>query len=199
MTELPRRPRLSPQLCFSSGALRDFLRFSRSAVDDTITENLNALVTPSHTGFDPSSTSQRTPASGSRPIDPKACKSFKTMVLFPAWQARTEMLNYCALVAASPDPNDPEAILRDVEEQKDRERIVDERLDPYSGRLFPRESRTQILASLIRQERGVEEIIRNRTWSVVQERCNYSCHNTWKEDMWTYGFDDSSTSNSSGR
>ncbi|EFY84311.1 hypothetical protein J3458_014546 [Metarhizium acridum] len=195
MTELPHRPSLSPQLCFSSGALRDFLRFSRSAVDDTITENLNALVTPSHAGFDPSSTSQRTPAPVSRPIGLEVCKSFKTTVLFPAWQARTEVLNYCALVAASPDPNDPEATLRDIEKQKDREGVVDERLDPYSSRIFLREPRTQILASFIRQERGVEEIIRNRTWSVVQERCNYSPQNTWQDAMRTCGFDNGSRSN----
>ncbi|KID99477.1 hypothetical protein MAJ_04639, partial [Metarhizium majus ARSEF 297] len=195
MTELPHRPSLSPQLCFSSGALRDFLRLSRSAVDDTITENLNALVTPSHAGFDPSSTSQRTPASGSRPIGSEACKSFKTAVLFPAWQARTEVLNYCALIAASPDPDDPEATLRDTEEQKNRERVVDERLDPYSSRFFLREPRTRILASLVRQERGVEEIIRNRTWSVVQERCNYSPHDAWQDAMRTCGFDDGSRSN----
>ncbi|OAA39131.1 hypothetical protein NOR_06391 [Metarhizium rileyi] len=190
MTELPPRPNLSPEFCFSTGALRDFLRFSRSAVDDTITENLNALVTPSHAVFDPSSTSHRTPTSNSRPICSEACRSFKTTVLFPAWQARTDVLSYCALVAVSPHPDDPEATLRDMQQQKDRERVVDERLDPYSGRFYPRETRAQALASLVRQEHVVEEIIRNRTWSVVQERCPYSPHGTWQEAMRTCGLDD---------
>lgn len=81
------------------------------------------------------------------------------------------MLDYCALVAASPDPDDPEATLREMENQKDRERIVDERLDPYSGRFSPREARTETLASLVRQERGIESIVRNRSWGLVQERC----------------------------
>lgn len=104
------------------------------------------------------------------------------------------MLNYCGLVAASPDTDDPEATLRDAEMQKDRERIVDERLDPYSGRFFPREARTQVLASIVRQERGVEGIVRNRTWSVVQERCN-SPNETWQRSMWNCGFEDGPSKN----
>lgn len=95
------------------------------------------------------------------------------------------MLNYCALVAASPDPDDPEKTLRDVEGQKDRERVVDERLDPYSGRFFPREARTERLASLVRQERGVESIVRHRTWQLMNERCGDSA-DTWEEavNLW---------------
>jgi hypothetical protein len=168
----------------------DFLRISRSAVDDTVTENLNALVKPSNAGFDPHSTSQRAPApaSGSRSVSTEACQSFKNGILFPAWQARTEVLEYCALIAVSPDPNDPEATLRDIETQKDRERVVDERLDPYSARFFPREARTQALANIVRQERDVERIVRNRTWSVVQERCNSPRHETWQEAMRRAGF-----------
>ena len=69
------------------------------------------------------------------------------------------------------DPNDPDLISREAETAKDRERVVDERLDPYSGRFFPREARTESLAGLIRNERGVESIIRARTWGLVMERC----------------------------
>jgi hypothetical protein len=81
------------------------------------------------------------------------------------------VLNYCASVATSPDPDDPESVLRQVENERDRERVVDERLDPYSARFFPREARTERLANLIRQERGVEKIIRARTWGLTAERC----------------------------
>ena len=49
---------------------------------------------------------------------------------------------------------------------------MNERLDPYSGRYFPREARTEALASLIRNERMVETIVRSRTWGLVGERCN---------------------------
>jgi hypothetical protein len=81
------------------------------------------------------------------------------------------VLNYCASVATSPDPEDPESVIREAESEKDRERIVDERLDPYSARFFPREARTERLAALVRQERGVESIVRARSWKVVGERC----------------------------
>lgn len=81
------------------------------------------------------------------------------------------MLNYCAGVATSPDPDDPDHMLRETEDARARERIVDERLDPYSARYFPRDTRTESLAGLVRNERMVETIIRSRTWNLVGERC----------------------------
>ncbi|KAI1370634.1 putative caffeine-induced death protein Cid2 [Hypoxylon crocopeplum] len=174
MTEPHVQPNLTPQFCFSTVALRDFLRISRGAIDDSITQNLNALVTPSQSGFDPTSTSVRISRTSSRPIDPRTCQTFKDKVLFPSWQARSDVLTYCAYVATSPDPDDPEVALRDTETEKNRERVVDERLDPYSGRYFPREPRTERLANLLRQERSVESIVRSRTWGLVRERCGDS-------------------------
>lgn len=81
------------------------------------------------------------------------------------------MLSYCALVATSPDPDDPEAAVRAAELERNRERVVNERLDPYSGRVTPSEPRTSRLVMLIRQEQGVENIVRTRTWGVVRDRC----------------------------
>lgn len=148
----------------------DFLRLSRATIDDSIIQNLNALVTPARDGFDPSSTAERqVQPARRRPIDSAACQAFKEKVLFQSWQTRSDVLNYCAGVAL--DPTDPDLILREAETAKDRERVVDERLDPYSGRFFPREARTESLANLIRNERGVEGIIRARTWGLVTERC----------------------------
>lgn len=48
---------------------------------------------------------------------------------------------------------------------------MDERLDPYSGRFFPKEARTEELAAVLRQEEGVERIVRGRSWGVVRGRC----------------------------
>ena len=93
-------------------------------------------------------------------------------MLFPSWQTRSDVLNYCAGVATSPDPNDPDHMLRETEDTRARERIVNERLDPYSGRYFPRDTRTEALASLIRNERMVEGIIRAKSWETVSERCD---------------------------
>nr|KMM64860.1 hypothetical protein CPAG_01212 [Coccidioides posadasii RMSCC 3488] len=184
------RPTLTPQFCFSQRALRDFLRISRSTIDDSITQNLNALVTPARKGFDPASTTARqTDFANKTQIDPENCEIFKNKVLFPSWQVRSDVLNYCAGVATSPDPEDPDLVLRQVESAKDRERLVDERLDPYSARFFPREARTESLAMLIRNERGVETIIRSRTWGMVTERCGNSFEgwedalNRWREQQ----------------
>lgn len=93
-------------------------------------------------------------------------------MLFPTWQARSDVLHYCAAVATSPDPDDPSAALREAEAERDRERVIDERLDPYSARFFPTEARTERLAALLRMEKGVENIVRARTWAVVRERCD---------------------------
>lgn len=61
--------------------------------------------------------------------------------------------------------------MREAEADKNRERVVNERLDPYSARFFPQEPRTMQLAMLIRQEQQVENIVRARTWGLVKERC----------------------------
>ena len=47
------------------------------------------------------------------------------------------------------NPDDPDAVLARAESEKEKERVVDERLDPYSGRFFPREARTEILAGVV--------------------------------------------------
>ncbi|KAL8863060.1 MAG: hypothetical protein Q9178_000433 [Gyalolechia marmorata] len=170
MSQPSNKPTRTPQFCFNETALRDFLRLSRGTIDDSIVQNLNALVTPAREGFDPSSTAERqVHPTRRRPIAAEACQGFKEKVLFQSWQTRSDVLNYCAGVAL--DPNDPDLVLREAESAKDRERVVDERLDPYSGRFFPREARTESLANLIRNERGIEGIIRARTWTLVTERC----------------------------
>lgn len=151
--------------------MADFLRLSRSSLDDSISQQLNALHRPAHAGFDPSSTSQLGPRRLDRTLESGSCAAFKDKILFPTWQARTDVLSYCAVVATSPDPDDPDTPLREAESEKDKQRIVDERLDPYSGRFFPKEARTEILQNIIRQERAVENIVRNRTWGIVQEKC----------------------------
>ena len=185
-------PSLTPQFCFNQTALRgmqnrelsqniavtkfirtDFLRLSRATIDDSISQNLNALLTPGQDPFDPTKVSSqpRNPPSGRRQIPASKCQTFANQVLFPSWQVRSDVLTYCASVATSPDPDDPDALLREVENSKARERVVDERLDPYSARWAPREARTEMLAGLVRNERGVESIVRSRSWEVVKERC----------------------------
>lgn len=173
-------PFVSTPLTF---AVLDFLRLSRSAIDDTISQNLNALETPARAGFDPASTSRLGPRPLSHQIDATSCRAFKDQVLFPSWQARSDLLSYCALVATSPDADDPEIALREAENEKNRERVVDERLDPYSARFFPREARTERLANVIRLEMGVENIVRSRTWDIVRQRCSDPSYDAWEEAL----------------
>jgi len=165
-------PPLTPSLCFNTRVLKEFLRLSRSSIDDSISQNLNALSTPSKPPFDPTATTTRYPASTTRHLPAQACRDFTEQILLPSWQSRSDVLNYCASVATSDDPDDPDSLVRLAESAADRERVVDERLDPYSGRFFPRESRTEVLAQVIRNERVVENIVRERSWRVVRERCS---------------------------
>ena len=149
---------------------KDFLRVSRGMVDDSIIQNLNALMVPGKKKWNPSSTAERQIRPTERGLtDPHACQMFKDDVLFQSWQTRSDVLNYCAGVAINPD--DPDLALKEAESAKERERVVDERLDPYSGRFLPREARTETLANIVRNERTVESIIRSRTWGLVGERC----------------------------
>ena len=151
----------------------DFLRLSRAAIDDSISQNLNALLTPAREPFDPTKVSSqpRNPPSSRRRVPISKCQTFADRVLFPSWQVRADVLTYCASVATSSDPDDPDVLLREVENARARERVVDERLDPYSARWSPREARTEMLAGLVRNERSVEKIVRARSWEVVKERC----------------------------
>ncbi len=151
-------------------------------MDDSITQALNALNTPARTGFDPQLTSWRQPGPVSHRLDSGPCRDFKSKVLFPAWQVRSDVLSYCAMVATSPDPDDPTVTVREMEMIKNRDKVVDERLDPYSGRFFPTEPRTEQLALIIRQERAVEDIIRTQSWKKVIERCGGQMYD-WKEAM----------------
>ena len=99
------------------------------------------------------------------------------------------MIAYCTAVATSPDPNDPDLIDREALNRRDAERIVNERLDPYSGRFFPPESRAELLTGVLRNENAVEQIIRKRSWGIVQERCDGVEEATWDEaaNKWREG------------
>ena len=167
-------PELTPSLCFNTSYLQDFLRISRAQLDDTISTNLNSLMTPSITRpFDPTSTvDPSTNRQGRQFIPRQTCTDFTEQTVFPIWSSRSQVLSYCSIVATSPDPDDPDRSRIEAENIAHSHRVVDERLDPYSGRFFPKEPRTEMLASVLRNENAVENIVRDRTWRIMKERCN---------------------------
>src|SRR5690606_9926751 len=130
----PTAPTLTPQFCFSTTTLKDFLRLSRS-LDDTLLPALNALHTPSRNLND----TVRYTSHHHVPIARADCADFVDKMLFPTWQARTTVLEYCKTVADGTDELDEDALRRKEEDERAAKRVVDERLDPYSGRYFPRE------------------------------------------------------------
>lgn len=74
-------------------------------------------------------------------------------------------------MAAAEDSSDPDRELIALEKQRDSEREINERVDPYSARFNPRESRAEKLARTVHMEEEIEDIVRHRTWEVVQNKC----------------------------
>jgi Caffeine-induced death protein 2 len=61
---------------------------------------------------------------------------------------------------------------------------VSERLDPYARRKKEVWEKHDELKRVIRQERGVEAVIRMRTWDVVVRRCQLEgIVGGWEEEM----------------
>lgn len=147
---------LSTAFCEDITALKDFLRLSRTLVDDTITQNLNNLVLPPR--FDPASTSRPQKRKIQTPIDSHSCNSLIDTV-FENWDARTSTIDYCfqAIKRA------PASIYNLSPEE-----IKARRLDPYSGR---QSEEIPILQRVCDQEQGTENIIRDRTWKIIRGRC----------------------------
>ncbi|KAL9086149.1 MAG: hypothetical protein Q9159_004329 [Coniocarpon cinnabarinum] len=172
-------PILTPQFCVNATALQDFLRLSRSTVDDSISTHLNAMLTPSRPSlFSSTPTQPEPPPRGNRRnISGETCARFKDEVLFPNWRSRDDVLSYCSNVAVSPDAavasTEQEASGAEHRDFWGNVQPTDERLDPYSARdySYNRESNTQQLRSVLANEQGVERIVRSRSWGILGERC----------------------------
>ena len=147
---------LNPSFCADITGLKDFLRLSRSLVDDTITQNLNNLVLPPR--FDPTSTARSEKKVVRTPIDKGSCSKL-VETIFENWDARSSTIDYC-LSTTHLSIADTHSLT--AEETRAR------RLDPYSGRQTTEEP---ILRHVCLQEQGTEQIIRDRTWRVVRGRC----------------------------
>jgi hypothetical protein len=136
-----------------------------------------------------------------RQIPGAACRTFRNQILLPSWQSRDDIFSYCNAIADSPEalpeasqllapapfgssisgapsgqmddasPSSPSA--RHSRNYWNQDQVVDERTDPYSARdySYTREGKAQVLKDVLRNEQGVERIVRSRTWSLLGERC----------------------------
>ena len=144
----------------------DFLRKSRQYSDDSIETQLNDLLSPRRLFSSPSPTV----------LEPPRCREFIRTRLFPAWQARDDVLAYCSNFAEKPLEESLASATPAVE--------VSERVDPYARRKKEVWEKHDELKRVIRQENGVEAVIRLRTWELVVRRCQLEgVVGSWEKEM----------------
>lgn len=137
---------LTPENCTSSSRIRAFLRLSRIATDDTIRQHLN------ETG-------------------PAKCSAYFRQKIVPQWTARAEAIAYCLRYAGH--------LRRETEEEKmSVGETYDLRVDPYAlhdahTRLDGKFSTCVAIENWVKNESGVESIIREQTVDVLNDKCFY--------------------------
>ena len=174
----PSSPALSSAICFNPVVLKgtsppfgapltvDFLRKSRRYSDDSIETHLNDLLPPRRLFSNPSPTG----------LEPPHCADFIRTQLFPTWQSRDDLLAYCSTLAEKPVEESSAPVAPVVE--------VSERVDPYARRKKEVWEKHDELKRVIRQENGVEAVIRMRTWEVVRRRCQLEgIVGSWDKEM----------------
>ena len=145
----------------------DFLRKSRQYSDDSIETHLNSLI-PTRKLF-----STPTPTV----LEPPHCADFIRTQLFPTWASRDDLLTYCSTLAEKRVEESSCPVIPTTPE-------VSERVDPYARRKKEVWEKHAELKRVIRQEKGVETVIRMRTWDVVVRRCQLEGIVTgWDEEL----------------
>jgi Caffeine-induced death protein 2 len=146
----------------------DFLRKSRRYSDDSIETHLNALLPPRKLFSNPTPTI----------LQPPHCADFIRTQLFPTWADRDALLTYCDTLTEKP-------VAESVAPVAPPEKEVSERVDPYARRKKEVWEKHDELKRVIRQERGVEAVIRMRTWDVVVRRCQLEgvVGSDWEKEM----------------
>ena len=150
----------------------DFLNIARTA-DDLINTRLNALRVPNLPTQQPRSAPDK--------ISESACHDFVSNTLLRGWESRDRMLSFCETVASQdtgalsqtlPTTKSPYATTMNMANyDKPSPVIVDQRLDPYSGRAIVPDTQVDVLKRVIRQERAIENVVRERSVRVIRDRC----------------------------
>ncbi|KAK6458340.1 caffeine-induced death protein 2 [Scheffersomyces xylosifermentans] len=154
---------LTPENCRSSTRIRAFLRLSRMATDDTIRQHLNEI--KSNTG----------------------CDEYFNSKIAPQWETRSKAIQYCDSYSKTLRKrteegialHDREASLDSIEklEKKEPEEF-NLRLDPYALRnhnqkLEEQYSQCDAIDSWVKNEKNVEDIIREQTNDILNDKCYY--------------------------
>lgn len=144
---------LSAENCEASSRIRAFLRLSRIATDDTIRQHLN-----------------ETPRS--------QCDAYFRNKIAPQWKARSEVITFCSQYV--------KGMKEKLEVQKlEIHNDIDLRVNPYAlkdeiDRLDQQTSQCTAIENWVRNESGVEMIIREQTASVLNDKCYYK---NWLEEF----------------
>ncbi|KAK9450505.1 caffeine-induced death protein 2 [Limtongia smithiae] len=169
MTSL-QKPVLSAELCYSPQSLQRFLTLARALSDDSLSADLNSMPVAAPR---PQSTSAKLIPGWTKPprerigAEKRICGDYVPRSVFESWRTRDEILEYCTAVAAAA----AKSTTGPATPATSPPPRPDPRLDPYGARELPVVSREDEVMRWVGNERGVENIIRDRSWSIVCERC----------------------------
>ncbi|KAK9382148.1 caffeine-induced death protein 2-domain-containing protein [Kockiozyma suomiensis] len=159
----PDKELLSPEECYSGQAIRRFLLLSRSLTDDTVSADLNSMPTVSHSALIGTGTAWSKPDRENIGAPRRICKNYVSTSVFASWKARDDVLEYCFSVANSKK--------QDIVAETERKPELDPRIDPYAARELPEFTKEEQILTWVSNERRVENIVRDRTWSEIRSKC----------------------------
>ncbi|ODQ81572.1 hypothetical protein BABINDRAFT_159846 [Babjeviella inositovora NRRL Y-12698] len=152
-------PHLTRALCLSPKGVRSFLYFSRYATDDVLSQRINGIVKFNKVG-------------GTEKAS--LCTEFQHQILFPAWKARVDAIEFCAGEAAAIRNELGAAAATDAPE-------FDLRQDPYAKRDYVKQ-RTEKYENVVKMEnwisteRAVEKIVCGKSVEMMSELCHFESH-----------------------
>ncbi|KAH3661389.1 hypothetical protein OGAPHI_006796 [Ogataea philodendri] len=159
---IPIPPASSQEMCTgSTRSLNDFLRISRTLIDDKLRTRLNSIL--NH---------HETQSRGSILPRSESCQQFVDELLLPQWRARTSRIQFCL--------NHASELVKEVEtkevqlDEEERNRLT--RVDPYALKDLTRDLRekrevAEQIRNRYQNELEIEEIIEGRSKSLIKDLC----------------------------
>ncbi|QSL64195.1 hypothetical protein MERGE_000350 [Pneumocystis wakefieldiae] len=155
---------LNPSICFDISYIKNFLRFSRAQLDDTITFHLNSL-SKERPFISESLKTKPLQLDVNLQPDEKTCLSFINQV-FDVWETRSSLISYCQSVAVNMQDSS-------TSDTSYISSSVDARKDPYSGRKGIHGTKEGMLRNILSTEEQIEHVVRNHSWEHILRRCGF--------------------------